>query len=264
MHDTLAPFSKFVFAINLENGKIASKKGKLYNKKKIKGDKMMGKLYIIATPIGNLEDITLRAIRILKEVDLVLCEDTRQTKKLLAHYEISVKTESYHHHSSAGKIEKIVKLLKDGLNIALVSDAGTPGISDPGGKLVQAVLENLGKEVKIIPIPGPSALTALASVSGIAMDKFIFLGFPPHKKGKNKFFEEIKNFDFPVIYYESPYRLLKNLELVKELLPEKKIILGRELTKIFEEIVRGSADEVSDYFKNNKDKVRGEIVVILY
>lgn len=224
----------------------------------------MGKLYILATPIGNLEDITLRAIKILKEVDLILCEDTRQTKKLLARYEIFVKTESYHHHSSAGKIEKIIEFLEDGLNIALVSDAGTPGISDPGGKLVQAVLEKFGKEIKIIPIPGPSALTAIASVSGIPTDKFIFLGFPPHKKGRNKFFEQIKNFDFPTIYYESPYRLLKNLELVKEILPEKKIILGRELTKIFEEVVRGSAGEVLEYFINNKDKVRGEIVIILY
>jgi len=224
----------------------------------------MSNLYILGTPIGNLEDITFRAIKTLKEVDLVLCEDTRQTKKLLSHYEIPTRTESYHHHSSPEKVEKIIKLLEDGLNIALVSDAGTPGISDPGGKLVEAVLERFGKEIKIIPIPGPSALAAIVSVSGIPTDKFIFLGFPPHKKGKNKFFEQIKNFDFPAVYYESPYRFLKNLELVKEILPEKKIVLGRELTKIFEEVVRGSVDETLEYFKNNKDKVRGEIVIILY
>jgi len=224
----------------------------------------MSNLYILGTPIGNLEDITFRAIKTLKEVDLILCEDTRQTKKLLSHYEIPTRTESYHHHSSPEKVEKIIKLLEDGLNIALVSDAGTPGISDPGGKLVEAVLERFGKEIKIIPIPGPSALAAIVSVSGIPTDKFIFLGFPPHKKGKNKFFEQIKNFDFPAVYYESPYRFLKNLELVKEILPEKKIVLGRELTKIFEEVVRGSVDETLEYFKNNKDKVRGEIVIILY
>ena len=224
----------------------------------------MSNLYILGTPIGNLEDITFRAIKTLKEVDLVLCEDTRQTKKLLSHYEIPTRTESYHHHSSPEKVEKIIKLLEDGLNIALVSDAGTPGISDPGGKLVEAVLEKFGKEIKIIPIPGPSALATIVSVSGLPTDKFIFLGFPPHKKGKNKFFEQIKSFDFPAVYYESPYRLLKNLELVKEILPEKKIVLGRELTKIFEEVVRGSVDETLEYFKNNKDKVRGEIVIILY
>lgn len=224
----------------------------------------MSNLYILGTPIGNLEDITFRAIKTLKEVDLILCEDTRQTKKLLSHYEIPTRTESYHHHSSPEKVEKIMKLLEGGLNIALVSDAGTPGISDPGGKLVEAVLERFGKEIKIIPIPGPSALAAIVSVSGIPTDKFIFLGFPPHKKGKNKFFEQIKNFDFPAVYYESPYRFLKNLELVKEILPEKKIVLGRELTKIFEEVVRGSVDETLEYFKNNKDKVRGEIVIILY
>ncbi|HLD30956.1 MAG TPA: 16S rRNA (cytidine(1402)-2'-O)-methyltransferase [Patescibacteria group bacterium] len=224
----------------------------------------MGNLYIVSTPIGNLEDITFRAIKTLKEADLILCEDTRQTKKLLSHYEIPTRTESYHHHSSPEKVEKIIKLLEDGLNIALVSDAGTPGISDPGGKLVEAVLEKFGKEIKIIPIPGPSALATIVSVSGLPTDKFIFLGFPPHKKGKNKFFEQIKSFDFPAVYYESPYRLLKNLELVKEILPEKKIVLGRELTKIFEEVVRGSVDETLEYFKNNKDKVRGEIVIILY
>ena len=224
----------------------------------------MGKLYILGTPIGNLEDITFRAIKTLKEVDLILCEDTRQTKKILSHYEIPTRTESYHHHSSPEKVEKIIKLLEDGLNIALVSDAGTPGISDPGGKLVEAVLEKFEKEIKIIPIPGPSALATIVSVSGLPTDKFIFLGFPPHKKGKNKFFEQIKSFDFPAVYYESPYRLLKNLELVKEILPEKKIVLGRELTKIFEEVVRGSVDETLEYFKNNKDKVRGEIVIILY
>ena len=224
----------------------------------------MGNLYIVSTPIGNLEDITFRAIKTLKEADLILCEDTRQTKKLLSHYEIPTRTESYHHHSSPEKVEKIIKLLEDGLNIALVSDAGTPGISDPGGKLVEAVLEKFEKEIKIIPIPGPSALATIVSVSGLPTDKFIFLGFPPHKKGKNKFFEQIKSFDFPAIYYESPHRLLKNLELVKEILPEKKIVLGRELTKIFEEVVRGSVDEVLEYFKNNKDKVRGEIVIILY
>jgi 16S rRNA (cytidine1402-2'-O)-methyltransferase len=224
----------------------------------------MSNLYIVATPIGNLEDITLRALQILKAVDLVLCEDTRQTRKLLSRYKIEAKTESYHEHSGAVKTEKIIQYLKDGLDVALVSDAGTPGISDPGGKLIKAILDNKEEKIKIIPIPGPSAMTALLSIAGLALDKFVFLGFPPHKKGRNKYFEQIKNFNFPVIYYESPYRLLKNLELVREILPGKKIILGRELTKFFEEVTRGSVEEVLNYFKNNKDRVKGEIAIILY
>lgn len=223
----------------------------------------MGKLYIVATPIGNLEDITLRALRILKEVDLILCEDTRQTGKLLAHYEIKTPRESYHQHSQISKVEKILTLLGEGKNIALVSDAGTPAISDPGGKLVEAVVNRFGNKAEIIPIPGPSAVLAAASVSGIPTDKFLFLGFPPNKKGRNKFFEQMSGVDYPVIYYESPYRVLKNLELLDKILPGKKIIVARELTKMFEEVVRGSVEEILAYFAAHKDKVRGEFVVIV-
>lgn len=227
-----------------------------------------GILYIVATPIGNLEDLTFRALRTLKEADLIVCEDTRTTKKLLSHYKVTTPTMSFYQSLRRGgvmkpvpKLEKIIQKLRDGKNIALVTDAGTPGISDPGNQLVGKAVEN---GLVVIPIPGASAVTALASVSGIDLSGFAFLGFPPHKKGRETFFKEISTFKYPVIYFESPHRLLKNLELLGSLAPDKKVILGRELTKMFEEIVRGSVNEVNDYFKDNKSKVKGEIVIIVY
>jgi len=219
-----------------------------------------GILYVVATPIGNLEDITLRALRILKEADLIACEDTRVTKKLLSHFKISTLAISYHQHSRLTKIDWIIQQLKSGKNIALVTDAGTPGISDPGNILVSECAKN---KIKIVSIPGASALTALASVSGINMQKFIFMAFPPHKKGREKFFKEIIAAKYPVIYYESPHRLIKNLEILMKFKPDAKIIAGRELTKIFEEVVRGTILEVLNYFQN-KDKLRGEIVIIVH
>jgi len=144
----------------------------------------MSTLYIVGTPIGNLEDISFRALRILGEVDFVLCEDTRVTGKLLAHYNLKTPMISYHQHSNDGKIEQAIDLLSAGKNLALVSDAGTPGISDPGGKLVQAVIERFGEDIKVESVPGPSAVTASLSISGMPTDKFIFMGFPPHKKGR--------------------------------------------------------------------------------
>ena len=220
----------------------------------------MGILYIVATPIGNLEDISKRALRILSEVDLILCEDTRNTQKLLDRYEIKTKTTSYHQHTKLEKTEEIARLLGEGKTLALVSDAGTPGISDPGNKLIAELSKIESDSLRVVPIPGPSALTTAASVAGFSMDKFIFLGFPPVKKKRKKFFEEAVGSDYPAVFYESPYRIVKTLKEVA-LLTEKKITVCRELTKKFETIYRGSANEV--LAKLTKEEIRGEFVVIL-
>jgi 16S rRNA (cytidine1402-2'-O)-methyltransferase len=226
----------------------------------------MANLYIVATPIGNLEDISLRALRILKEVDLILCEDTRVTKKLLDRYQIKKPLLSYHQHSKLQKIDYIISLLKEGKNLALVSDSGTPGVSDPGNKLVEEVINRIGKKVKIIPIPGPSALTCAASVSGFPMDKFLFLGFLPKKKKRKEVLEEIVKSKYPVIFYESPYRILRTLKELKEAMNSEQretnnIVVARELTKKFETIYRGKIDEVIEEIEKNT--IKGEFVVIL-
>ena len=222
---------------------------------------MKGILYIIATPIGNLEDITLRALRVLKEVDLVACEDTRVTSKLLSHYNISKSLISLHQHSGKGQFEKIIAELNAGKNIAYASDAGTPGVSDPGNKLVEvAITEN----ISVVPIPGAAALTALISVAGIDMQSFIFLGFPPHKKGRETFFKKAAAEDLPVMYYDSPHRVLKNIELLQKFSETKQIIIGRELTKMFEEIVRGNIEEIKKYFKIHPEKLKGEFAIIIH
>jgi 16S rRNA (cytidine1402-2'-O)-methyltransferase len=217
----------------------------------------MGKLYVVATPIGNMEDISNRALRTLSEADLILCEDTRQTQKILDRYEIKKPTLSYHQHSKLGKVEEIIEMLKDGKTLAMVSDAGTPGISDPGNFLVSKVSEVL-KETEIIPIPGPSALAAAASISGFPMDKFSFMGFPPVKKRRSKFFEEAADSKYPVVFYESPYRIRKALA---ELPRDRKIVVYRELTKKFESVYRGTVEEVAKLIE--KSEPRGEFVVIL-
>lgn len=226
------------------------------------------KLYIVGTPIGNLEDITFRAINTLKEVDMILCEDTRVTSKLLARYEISKPLLSYHQQSKEKKTEKVVELLQEGKSLALVTDAGTPGISDPGNELVEVVNERLGDEIEIVPIPGVSAVTTLASVAGIDLSKFVFLGFIPNKKGRQTFMKKVIGACYPVFYYDSPYRFLKNIKLCKELCEEmgtqKKFVVGRELTKMFEEVVRGDLEEIENYFEQNQDKLKGEFVVIAY
>lgn len=226
----------------------------------------MSTLYVVATPIGNLKDISLRALEILKGVDLILCEDTRVTQKLLNRFDIKTKTLSYHQHSKLKKINYILDLLKRGKNLALVSDAGTPGISDPGNLLVNEAIKRLRDEAKIVTVPGPSAITAAASMAGIAMDKFLFLGFPPQKKKRKKYFEEVIQSKYPVIFYESPYRILKTLNELKELftthysLPTN-IVVGRELTKKFETVYRGTIEEVIEKIK--KDPIKGEFVVIV-
>ncbi len=219
----------------------------------------MATLYVVGTPIGNLEDITLRALRILKEVDIILCEDTRTTRTLLFHYEIKTHTESYHMHSDDNKIDKIVEYLKEGKNLALVSDAGTPGISDPGTFLVDNVLK---AGFKVESVPGPSALTTALSIVGVPCDEFTFYGFLPHKKGRQTLFTEIKESERACVFYESPHRIEKSLESLLGM--NKKVAIGRELTKMFEEVVRGTPEEVFEYFKTNQDKVRGEFVVVVY
>lgn len=220
-------------------------------------------LYIIATPIGNLEDITLRALRILKEVDLVLCEDTRETRKLLNHYDIKTMTQSYHAQSKLSKIDSIIAMLADGRDIALVSDAGTPAISDPGSLLIKKVREEL-PELKIESLPGPSALTAAFAVSGVVGGEFTFLGFLPHKKGRETLFKEIWESERPYVFYESPHRLLKSLESLIKFSPTKQVMVAKEITKIFEQYIFGAPKEVLEYFTKNPDKLRGEFVVIVY
>jgi 16S rRNA (cytidine1402-2'-O)-methyltransferase len=222
-----------------------------------------GILYVVATPIGNLEDITLRALRVLKEVDYVLCEDTRVTGKLLAHYEIKTSMKRYDAHTSEGVHEEILADLSAGKKLALVSDAGTPGVSDPGVFLV-AKLRELAPDVRIEPIPGASAVTSLFSVAGLPGNQFSFLGFVPQKKGRQTFFADLELYDHPVIFFESTHRIMKTLESLSATLGEEsKVVVGRELTKLFEQVVSGTATEVLAYFNNNPDKVRGEFVVIV-
>ena len=225
----------------------------------------MAKFYVVGTPIGNLEDITFRAIETLKNVDLILCEDTRTTQKLLAKYVINTKTASYHAHSKTTKKDFIFKLLAEGQDIALVSDAGTPCISDPGVLIVSQIREHFKDDkVEIIPIPGASALISALSVSGIPSSEFLFLGFLPHKKGRETLFKEIANSTRTSVFYESPHRFMKTLDsLAKYLTPERKIVIGRELTKVFEQILSDTPAEIIKYFEINKDKMRGEFVVIV-
>ena len=230
----------------------------------------MSILYVVATPIGNLEDITLRALRILKEADVVLCEDTRHTRKLLVAYGIATPVESYHAQSSSGKAEKILTMLAEGKNLALVSDAGTPTISDPGSLLIKQIYKRFGNppngDVHVVPVPGPSASLAALSASGIPSPSFLFLGFLPHKKGRDTLFREIVQSKRTVVFYESPHRIEKTFAmLVKHLRgsTDRTISIGRELTKKFEEIVSGSAEEVALYFSNNPDHLKGEFVVVV-
>lgn len=223
----------------------------------------MSNLYIVATPIGNMQDITFRAVETLKSVDMILCEDTRVTKNLLNKYEISKPTMSYHAQSKISKLDKILELLEDGKNLALVSDAGTPGISDPGSQLIKAVLERFPDEVRVIPIPGATALITALSASGLDTHEFTFLGFLPHKKGRETLFKEMSTAKRTVVFYESPHRIMKTLESLVKFVPDKKVCVARELTKIYEQFVTNTPEEVLKYFKENEDKVRGEFVVLV-
>ena len=222
----------------------------------------MSKFYVVGTPIGNLEDITYRAVRILGEVDLVLCEDTRVTRVLLDKYGLKTPTMSYHAQSKISKADKIIELLNEGKNLALVSDAGTPTISDPGSLLVSQIKQNC-LEVEIIVIPGPSAVISALSISGMSVAEFTFLGFLPHKKGRETLFKEIAASERLMVFYESPHRIIKTLESLNKFSPNKKVAIARELTKIYEQIVSGTVFEVQKYFNDNPDKVRGEFVVMV-
>ncbi|MEA3292867.1 MAG: 16S rRNA (cytidine(1402)-2'-O)-methyltransferase [Patescibacteria group bacterium] len=236
----------------------------------------MSNLYVVALPIGNLEDITLRGLKVLRNSDLILSEDTRVTMKLLNRYDIKVPLLSYHQHSKLKQTDYILNLLEKGKNMALVCDAGTPGISDPGSNLIKAVITRFGSDVKIIPIPGPSALIAIASISAFPMNRFLFLGFPPLKRKRKKFFEEIACSKYPVIFYESPRKILKTLKELEAVLNSefaetrslrdlrklsREIIVGRELTKKFETIYRGDINKVIEELEKNK--IKGEFVVII-
>ncbi len=218
-----------------------------------------GLLYIVATPIGNLEDITLRALRVLNEVDLILAEDTRVTAKLLTHYDIDTHILSYHQYSKEVRKLEILTHLISGKNIALVTDAGTPGISDPGNELISFLLEK-ESNIKVVPIPGPSAIVTALSASGMHVNQFTFLGFLPKKK-RSKLFDWLKQGSIPFAFYESPHRIIKTLEVVKEEFSDPEVFVGRELTKQFESLYRGKASEVEELIK--KDKIKGEIVVII-
>lgn len=224
----------------------------------------MSKFYIVATPIGNLGDITLRAIETLKNVDFILCEDTRETKKILNKYNINKPTMSYHAQSKLAKVDKIFELLKEGKNLALVSDAGTPGISDPGALLVSKIKEKFSEEdVQVVPIPGATALITALSASGLPTHEFSFLGFLPHKKGRETLFKEISDAKRTIVFYESPHRILKTLESLANFCPDKKVCIARELTKIYEEFKTGSALEVLEYLNENPVKQKGEFTVIV-
>lgn len=224
----------------------------------------MGTLSVVATPIGNLADITFRAVEALKQADAIACEDTRVTAKLLARYGIEKPLLVYHAQSGRLASSRILALLGEGKHIALVTDAGTPGISDPGSALVGEVRARLGDAVRIEALPGPSALGAALSIAGVPTDEFTFLGFLPHKKGRQTLFKEIAESERTMVFYESPHRIEKALlSLVETLSEGKQVTVLRELTKIHESVVQGTAEEVNEYFKTHADQVRGEFVVIV-
>jgi len=222
-------------------------------------NKDSGTLYICGTPIGNLEDITLRVLKILKEVKIIAAEDTRHTKKLLGHYQINTKVTSYYEYNKFKKAPYLVEILKNGQDIALVSDAGMPGISDPGYVLINLALKN---NIKLIPVPGVSALITALVVSGLPTDKFVFEGFLPRKiKERKKYFRSIENEERTIIFYEAPHRLKKTLKDMLEILGDRKIVIARELTKKYEEIIRGNLIQVLSEI--NAKEIKGEITLIV-
>lgn len=229
---------------------------------------MSGALYIIPTPIGNLEDMTLRAIRILKEVDLVLCENTSATQRLFQEYDITTPTSIFYAQTGIKNIEKALTMLREGKSLALVSDAGTPTISDPGVLLVDRIRTEL-PEVNVVALPGASALTTALSASGVSSSSFTFYGFLPHKKGRETLFRTIAESEMTSVFYESVHRIEKTLETLTvslhslENAKPRQVVVARELTKLYEEVIRGKAQEVEQYFKDNKDHIRGEFVVIV-
>ena len=219
----------------------------------------MSKLYLIPTPIGNLEDITLRAIRILKEVDLVLAEDTRTSMFLMKHFEISTPLQSHHLHNEHSKVEEVVNQIKSGVTIALITDAGTPGISDPGFLLVRECIKNA---IEVETLPGATAFVPALVNSGLPSERFCFEGFLPHKKGRQTKLESLVEEERTMIFYESPHRLIKTLTSFSEYFgKERKASISRELTKMFEENKRGTLEELIAYFSSKS--IKGEIVIVV-
>lgn len=227
----------------------------------------LGTLYVAATPIGNLEDINLRTLRILREADYVLCEDTRTTRQLLNKYAIKTPSLSYHQHSASGKINQLLRYLNDGKNLVLVSDAGTPGISDPGSILVSMARKEFGEDLKVVPLPGASAVITALSVSGWPVDRFTFFGFLPHKKGRQTMIKEILGAEYPAVFYESKHRLKKclaELILFSEASGLKiEVMLARELTKMFESLYFGSPRDLAVRLETDLEMQRGEFVVLV-
>jgi 16S rRNA (cytidine1402-2'-O)-methyltransferase len=218
-----------------------------------------GKLFVVGTPIGNLEDITLRAIRILKEVDLIACEDTRRTQKLLNHYQIRTPTISYHEHNEMTRAPELVIKLEEGNNIALVSDAGMPVVSDPGFRLVHLAVRH---NIPVVPVPGASAFVAALAASGMPVDKFRFLGFLPSKKAaRRKALEELKTAPKTLVFYEAPHRILEMLRDVRDILGERETVLAREVTKLHEEFLRGPVSGLLDRLKGKT--MRGEMTLLV-
>lgn len=219
-----------------------------------------GTLYVVATPIGNLEDITYRAVRVLREADLIACEDTRHTAKLLHHYGIEKPTISYHEHNEAARAEELVAKLEQGLNVAQVSDAGMPGISDPGYRVIKLAIE---RGIRVVPVPGASALVAAVAASGLPTDSFQFLGFLPAKSGQRRtVLEEFRNVQNTVVVYEAPHRIAETMRDIVEILgAERPVVLARELTKVHEEFIRGTAREV--LARAQEHELKGEITLLL-
>jgi 16S rRNA (cytidine1402-2'-O)-methyltransferase len=219
-----------------------------------------GKLYVIATPIGNREDITLRALNMLREVDLIAAEDTRKSGSLLSHYKIKNRLISYHEHNEKKRTPELISQLQNGTSIALISNAGTPSVSDPGYRIIEAAIAN---NITVTPIPGVSAATAAMSVAGLPTDSFVFIGFPPKKKGKRlKFLKELAVEPRPLIFYESPKRILFFLEELISCLGDRPAVLAREMTKLHEEFIRGSMLEILSTVKS-RPQVKGECTLLV-
>jgi 16S rRNA (cytidine1402-2'-O)-methyltransferase len=221
---------------------------------------MAGALYIVATPIGNLEDITLRALRILKEVDVIAAEDTRHTQHLLSHYGIQTPLTSYHEHNERAKAPALIERIKNGEDLALVSDAGTPAISDPGYRLV---IEAIRAGIRVVPLPGASALAAVLSVSGLPTDRFLFEGFLPAKKQERKAkLQALRSESATLVCYEAPHRLIDALNDIGQILGDREIVVAREVTKIYEEFLRGKVSEVIDRLAERE--IKGEITIVVH
>jgi len=217
-----------------------------------------GKLFVVATPIGNLQDFTFRAVETLKNVHCIFAEDTRTSKKLINHYDIDTKLYSYHDYSSDKEIARVLDILNDNKDVALISDAGTPTISDPGYSLIR---ECISENIDIVPIPGASALTTAISASGLPSDAFTFMGFLPTKKGRQKKISSLEHLDTTIVLFESPHRLIKTLIQLKEALGERPVVVARELTKLYEEIIRGNFSSAIEFFELKK--IKDKLVIII-